>query len=117
MNILQVSAWTFSKLLQGFRFAWFWLREVLLELLSCCPSEFLCSGPGLWGALGAEAADAVELESDGSVFKASLDGPLSNEVQWRDVPAHAMGAGTIWSQRLLPTQTILEFSVLGCNFS
>lgn len=42
-------------------------RELLLELLSYCPSEFLCSGPGLWDALGAEAADAVELESDSSV--------------------------------------------------
>lgn len=34
--------------------------EVLLELLPCCPAEFLCSGPGHWGALGAEAADAQE---------------------------------------------------------
>lgn len=30
--------------------------EFLLELLSCRPSECLCSGPRLWGALGAEAA-------------------------------------------------------------
>lgn len=30
--------------------------EFLLELLSYCPSECLCSGPRLWGALGTEAA-------------------------------------------------------------
>lgn len=38
------------------------------------------SGPRLWGALGAEAADAAEFEPDESVFKASLDGPLSSLV-------------------------------------
>lgn len=38
------------------------------------------SGPRFRGALGAEAADAAEFESDESVLKASLDGPLSNLV-------------------------------------
>lgn len=54
MNIFQTAAGLCVCLVLAER------REVLLELLPCCPAEFLCSGPGHWGALGAEAADAQE---------------------------------------------------------
>lgn len=60
MNIFRTAAelWVSLVLARG--------RVVLLELLSYRSSEFLCSSLRLWGALGAEAADAEEFESDES---------------------------------------------------
>jgi len=41
-----------------------------------------------------------------AVFKAGLDGALSNLVWWEGVPAHGGGGGTGGSLMSLPTQTI-----------
>ncbi|PKU43685.1 hypothetical protein llap_6013 [Limosa lapponica baueri] len=55
-----------------------------------------------WNRLPREAVDAPSLE----VFKARLDGALSNLVWW-EVSLHRAGGGTQWSLMSLPTLTIL----------
>lgn len=80
-----ILAMNISELLQGFDFAWFWLEEE--KFFWSCSHRVLQS---FWDALGAEAADAVEFESDESV-QGQFGWTLSNLVQWKDVPAHARG--------------------------
>ena len=60
-----------------------------------------------WNRLPREVVDAPSL----AVFKASLDGALSNLVQWRMSLLMAGGVGTRCSLRFLPTLTILRFHV------
>ena len=56
-----------------------------------------------WNRLPREAVDAPLPEG---VLKARLDGAVSNPV-YREVSLPVAGVGTRWSERSLPTQTIL----------
>lgn len=77
-----------SELLQGFGFAWFWLEEE--KFLWSCSHIVLQSfcavaqGSGVLWELSLLMLWSWNLIE---VFKASLDGPLSNLSQWKDVPA------------------------------
>jgi len=56
-----------------------------------------------WNRLPREAVDASSLE----VFRAGLDGALSNLLSWKVSLPMVGGLGTVYSIRSLPTQTIL----------
>jgi len=56
-----------------------------------------------WNRLPTEVVDSPSLE----VFKARLDGALSDLVLVEGIPAHGSGVGTRWSLKSLPTQTTL----------